>query len=475
MTKENEISVVDNRVKPQWQVGTYEWSPASDRLMWSPELLHIYGLDDPPASEQEFAQLVHPDDRVRVEAETNSFLSSEATRYSHVFRILRADGEVRVILDRGAIERDQAGKVSVIHGMNLDVTNDLQFSAQFSEAQLDKAQLELARHTARGAEARYRALFEAIDEGFCVVEVRFDRPDGRIDYRVVEANSAFYERTGFPKSILCQWLREAAPDLEEHWYETYGRVAKSGEPIRFEQRSEMLSRWFDVYAFRIDSPQDGRVAILFSDISDRKRQEEHVQLLMQEVNHRSKNLLSLVQAIARQTSTSHAELFLERFGQRLQALASAQDLLVQNSWKSVPLLDLVNSQLAHFTDLIGDRIEVAGAPVSLTPPAVQALGMALHELATNAAKYGALSTERGKVSVTWAVEEDASSSRLTMNWVEQNGPPVGEPERRGFGSAVTKEMVEATTRGEVSIKYGAAGLMWKLSCPSENVIQRQVG
>lgn len=308
-----------------------------------------------------------------------------------------------------------------------------------------------------------------------MVEVRFDRPDGRIDYRVVEANSAFYERTGFPKSILCQWLREAAPDLEEHWYETYGRVAKSGEPIRFEQRSEMLSRWFDVYAFRIDSPQDGRVAILFSDISDRKRQEEHVQLLMQEVNHRSKNLLSLVQAIARQTSTSHAELFLERFGQRLQALASAQDLLVQNSWKSVPLLDLVNSQLAHFTDLIGDRIEVAGAPVSLTPPAVQALGMALHELATNAAKYGALSTERGKVSVTWAVEEDASSSRLTMNWVEQNGPPVGEPERRGFGSAVTKEMVEATTRGEVSIKYGAAGLMWKLSCPSENVIQRQVG
>ncbi|WP_237215260.1 hybrid sensor histidine kinase/response regulator, partial [Falsiroseomonas oryziterrae] len=121
----------------------------------------------------------------------------------------------------------------------------------------------------REKDARYRALFESIETGFCIIELRFDAPDGRTDYRVVEANPAFYRHTGFPQAILGRWLREAAPALEEHWYERYGRVARTGQPERFEEGSDLLGRWFEVYAFRIDPPEACQVAILFSDVSTR--------------------------------------------------------------------------------------------------------------------------------------------------------------------------------------------------------------
>lgn len=323
----------------------------------------------------------------------------------------------------------------------------------------------------RASEGRYQALFEAIDEGFCLIEVRLDAPDQRTDYRVVEANPAFYERTGFPQDILGRWLREAAPELEEHWYEIYGAVARTGEPKRFEENSDSLGRWFDVYAFRIGDPWDHLVAVLFNDISERKRHEEHTQLLVREVNHRCKNLLTVVQAIARQTAPAGSDDFLVRFGDRLQALSAEQDLLVRNSWKSVPIADLVDSQLAHFSDLIGERIEISGPSLSLTPSAAQALGMAFHELATNAAKYGALSNGAGKVAIAWSVESDERSGpRFSLSWEEKEGPPVAQPEHTGFGSTVTSAMVRASTGGDVSTDYAVSGLSWRLSCPVERVL-----
>lgn len=109
------------------------------------------------------------------------------------------------------------------------------------------------------SEVRYRALFDAIDEGYCLVEVDLDGE--REDYRVIEANAAFHDRTGFPREILGRWLRDAAPDLEEYWFETYCRVARTGEPARFEHGSDALGRWFDVSAFRFGPVEDRCVAI----------------------------------------------------------------------------------------------------------------------------------------------------------------------------------------------------------------------
>jgi PAS domain S-box-containing protein len=719
VSEDKTISEQDHQLPDAWQAGTYEWWPSADRVVWSPELIRIYGLKQAPAAEEGFAALVHPDDRVRVEGETSTYLGSHVTSYSHSFRIVRPDGAVRVILDRGAIERDAAGNVRVIRGINIDVTDDARIGSSMRHAvvagdseasalahvpppatpaivfewdiRADKVQRIVSDHPAlpetagqpdtfehvakavhpddrdgfraavaaalgsadgkyrsrhrvdgperavqwfvesgcvefdadrtplrligfthviteqerlegelaesnavltalfdgvpvglgiwdselrflrvnpelaainglppaahigrrpdeilpdladyeslyrrwrailetgepwrgveisgetpaepgrlrhweehffpvriggrnvgiaavvqettqrkaaeeelRASEERYRTLFEAIDQGFCVLEVRLDAPDGRIDYRVVEANPAFYDRTGFPETILGQWLRKAAPDLEDHWYETYGSVARTGVPMRFEQHSDMLGRWFNVYAFRIGAPEDYRVAVLFSDISERKNREEQTRLLMREADHRSKNMLSLVQAIARQTASSGANEFIDRFGERVHALAAAQDLLFRNSWTTVPVADLVRSQLAHFSDLIGERIEIDGPPLGLTPDTTQALGMALHELATNATKYGALSNETGRIKISWSVERDPSPEpKFTLSWLESGGPPVARPKRAGFGSTVTTRMVEASTHGEVLVDFAATGLVWRLSCPVADVV-----
>lgn len=479
-----------------WQTGTYEWWPSADRVIWSPELIRIYGLKEAPAAEACFTALVHPDDRVRVEGETSSYLGSGVAGYSHVFRIVRPDGGVRIILDRGAIERDAAGRVDVIRGINIDVTGEAGIGSLMGSGQRVPGDQQILPATAgppdavgpeartghsadrdaaddhlRTSEDRYRTLFEAIDQGFCVLELRLSTADAPTDYRVVEANPAFYDRTGFPEAILGQWLREAAPDLEEHWYETYGRVARTGEPIRFEQQSEMLGRWFNVYAFRIGARQGHRVAVLFNDITGRKSLEEQNRMLMLEAHHRSKNMLGLVQAIARQTASSGADDFIVRFIERVQALSAAQDLLFRNSWKTAPLADLVQSQLAHFADLVGERIEIAGPSLSLTPEATRALGMALHELATNAAKYGALSNATGCVAITWVLEPGASAVRtFTLSWQESGGPPVVMPERSGFGSRLTTGMVEASTGGQVWVDFAPAGLSWRLSCPHAGIV-----
>ena len=156
---------------------------------------------------------------------------------------------------------------------------------------------------------------------------------------------------------------------------------------------------------RNDGLVDHFVAVI-QDISGRKRAEEQVRLLLREMNHRSKNVLSLVQAVARQTMISDPAHFIDRFTDRIQAIAANQDLLVRTSWKSVDVDDLVHAQLAHFSDLIGHRISVRGPKVHLSGAAAQAIGMALHELATNASKYGALSTDAGHVDIGWDADDD---------------------------------------------------------------------
>lgn len=721
MPAEKETSELAHRLLREWRAGTYEWWPALDRVIWSPELVQIYGLEQAPEGEESFTNLVHPDDRVRVEGETSTYLGSGDTSYSHSFRIVRPDGSERIILDRGAIERDPTGNVRVIRGINIDVTEEGRLSSpipgchdeaenkndsalttqaglapyaapaiifewdirankvqrivgehaalpktkgpsdtfeqvvnavypedrdtfraavaaalispdgryssrhrivdpdgalhwlaesgcvEFDEDQaplrmiglshdiseqecldrqltetksmltalLDSApvgigiwdrefrfayinrelaainglppeahighrpdellpdltdfenvyrrwrqvletgepwcgveisgetpaepgrrryweedffpvridecnvgiaavvqettQRKAAEEDLRASEQRYRTLFTAIDQGFCVLEVRLDAGD--TDYRVLEANPAFYERTGFSKAILGCWLREAAPELEEHWYEIYGRVARTGEPIRFEEHSDMLGRWFNVYAFRIGRPQAHRVAVLFSDISERKIHEEQTRLLMREVDHRSKNMLSLIQVIARQTASSGEEDFLDRFSKRVQALAAAQDLLFQNSMRTVPIADLVRSQLAHFAELIDERIRISGPSLPLKPDAAQALGMALHELATNAGKYGALSNEVGHIALNWSVDaQSISEPRFKLSWLERGGPPVAKPELSGFGSTVITRMVEMNTDGEVSVEFAPTGVEWHLSCPAAAIL-----
>jgi PAS domain S-box-containing protein len=197
------------------------------------------------------------------------------------------------------------------------------------------------------------------------------------------------------------------------------------------------------------------------DITERKQREEKEHLLMREINHRAKNMLSVVGAIAHQTVANNPKDFVESFSERIQGLSAIQDLLVRSEWGGVDIEDLTRAQLAHFANLIGSRIDVHGPKLRLKPTSAQAIGLALHELATNAGKYGALSTDTGHVDIGWG----ADGHTFSMSWTERDGPPVSVPKRRGFGTTVMKAMAERSVDGTVDLDYPPSGVTWRLTCP----------
>ena len=226
-------------------------------------------------------------------------------------------------------------------------------------------------------------------------------------------------------------------------------------------------RWVDSHGLAyFEGTGRERRAVSFigtiGDITQRKKSAERERLLMREINHRAKNMLSLVHAIARQTASREPADFIGRFTERIQALAANQNLLIRNEWHGVDVDDLVRAQLAHFADLVGSRIAAHGPKLRLNPGAAQAIGLAIHELATNAGKYGALSVDGGHVNVYWKIDGDT----LTMSWTERGGPPMSPPERRGFGTVVMEEMVEHSVDGDVELDYAPSGLTWRLTCPA---------
>jgi len=200
-----------------------------------------------------------------------------------------------------------------------------------------------------------------------------------------------------------------------------------------------------------------------------KAQVEYIRLLMREVDHRAKNMLGLVQAVARQTAAGEPENFIRSFTERIQALAINHDLLVRNEWQGVAVADLIRAQLAHFADLIGVRMALHGpTDLRLNAAASEVIGLALHELATNAVKYGALSVDSGGIDVSWGVGGDM----FMMSWIEHDGPPVSLPERTGFGSEIITSLPELTIGGEAQLDHAPSGTTWRLTCPAANALER---
>ncbi len=202
------------------------------------------------------------------------------------------------------------------------------------------------------------------------------------------------------------------------------------------------------------------------DISEQKRREEHIRFIIEELSHRTKNLLAVVMAVANQTARHASDVtqYQERFAERLTALAHCHDLLVRDSWQGASFGDLVSAQLKPFREAKGGRISATGPPIILKPDAVQNLGLALHELATNASKYGALSNPHGKVSIQWLLNETAD--KVCMHWRERDGPPVAPPRSRGFGYVVIEQIVPRALGGTGTLEFSAAGVNWTFEFPA---------
>jgi PAS domain S-box-containing protein len=241
---------------------------------------------------------------------------------------------------------------------------------------------------------------------------------------------------------------------------------------RIHRRGDNALRWVKV-ASDILFDEAGPVKMIgtIQDITDRKAAEEQTLLLMREVNHRSKNLLAVVQSIAHQMAQgADPATFARRFSERLAGLASSQDLLVRSQWKGVDLEALVASQLAHYQHLVGRRIHISGERLQISASAAQNLGMALHELATNATKYGALSGSSGEVAIVWAVADDVFS----ISWTESGGPSVSSPAHKGLGSLIITRLLERALDGKVQLEFEPGGLRWSLEAPTAAVLETRV-
>lgn len=244
-------------------------------------------------------------------------------------------------------------------------------------------------------------------------------------------------------------------DTGEPWEDTFPLLGTNGE-----------YRWFLSRAVPIRD-EAGNIVRWFgtnTDITEQREREEHNRFLMREVNHRAKNLLALVQAIARETAGPERNSpFVARLSERLVSLGASVDLLVNSGWRGAEIRELITSLLAHFKDLIGSRIHLNGPSLRLSSAGAQMLGMAVHELATNAGKNGALSNHRGEVAINW--DSDApgdGATRFWISWTETGGPPVKPPKRSGFGTSVVGRMAKTAFAGAVQLECRPEGLFWRL-------------
>jgi PAS domain S-box-containing protein len=336
----------------------------------------------------------------------------------------------------------------------------------FSELVTEEVEI---RHALHESEARARATFENAAVGISHIT-----RDGRF----LRFNKALSRILGWPADeLITKTVREIthpedlAAELTQLKELEDGKVDSNSldqRNLRKDGSIVWLRRTVSCVR-RSDGSIDYFVSVV-EDISSRRQAEEQVDLLMREARHRTKNILGLVQVIARQTATGDAQDFIDRFTERIRALAANQDLLVRHEWRRIDVKDLVHVQLGHFADLIGTRINFNGPKLDLNAAAAQAIGLALHELATNASKYGATSTDAGRVDVSWESKGDV----FTISWTERDGPPVQPPKRRGFGSTVIDAMAKLATDGEVQLDYAPSGLAWRLKCPAAKALEAPI-
>ena len=219
--------------------------------------------------------------------------------------------------------------------------------------------------------------------------------------------------------------------------------------------------------------QPVRLAGTVQDITERKRAQERIQLLMREVNHRSKNMLSIVQAIARQTAASSPGDFLERFGDRIQALSASQDLLIKNAWKGVALDDLVRSQLGLFedSDRLADRTRRPAFPDFRFrgSNAWHGPARACHQCGQIWRAFQPPRPRRDRMEP--GARRRRRETAFYISWCESGGPPVSEPYRRGFGSVIIADMPEGSLGAKVFVDYARSGFTWRLRCPAHEALE----
>lgn len=301
------------------------------------------------------------------------------------------------------------------------------------------------------SEARLAAVLEAISDGFYALDS---------DWRYVIFNRAAEAYFGVSKDLLLgKVMWEMFPQGIGTPFERYCRLAMDEKVVStFETPSRLRSD--RVVELRIAPMSDGGVCVSLNDITERKRTEEARDLLMREVDHRSRNMLAVVQSIIELTRAPSLPAYKDLVLGRISALARAHGSLAQRRWQGGPLRTVVEEELASLGK--DQALTLSGPDIVLTPERVQPFSMILHELGTNASKYGALGVVGGQVRIDWSLTPDGEGLRLV--WRETGGPPVQAPARRGFGSRLIHDLARQLG-GEARFHWDAAGLAVEILAP----------
>lgn len=325
----------------------------------------------------------------------------------------------------------------------------------------DSINAYLLQESLRKSEFRMREVLETSTVG-----VMFIDANGTIS----DSNNAFLQMTGYSRVELdageLTWRKLTPPEWIAASEEQFDKAGTSGliGPYEKEYVRKDGSRCWILFAGR--KLDDGTIAKYCIDISDRKRAEQERELLASELSHRVKNTLAVVEALAAQTTGKSVKEFRDKFAGRLRALAQAHALLVDAEWSGVDLTTLLQQALSpyHIDDI--ERIELDGVPVALTPKQSLGLRMVMHELATNAVKYGALSKLEGRVNMSWRIEQTGDRQKqVRLRWKERGGPVVKAPERPGFGERMIRTACEYDLGGEVQLDYARDGLVCEIAFP----------
>ncbi len=425
-------------------------SPAYERVWGEPRAIVMQNPD-------RWEELLHPDDKDQAIAQERRYYESDGPIHFD-YRIRRAsDGAERHIRDTAVPICDAQGRVIRIIGTAHDVT----------ERRLAEAALQ-------ASEERLSLASAAAELGVW---------DMDISSGVALVNAQYRALYGLPPLdgplSRAEWIARIHPD------DLDGVLAKAGETIpaggEFRHEFRIIradtgeERWVTTRGRAVGSgPVPTRAVGVSYDITERRLAEERQLLLAREVDHRAKNVLAVVQAIVKLTRAEDPRHFADAVEGRVAALARAHTLLSRDRWTGADLLDTVREELTAYRG--EGRVVLEGPSVRLKPDAVQPLSMVLHELATNAAKYGALSVPEGRVTVSWRLEGDESATasggtRLYLSWVERGGPELSAPpKRRGFGSAVVEASVRGQLRGTVAAEWAREGLRYHLSLPAALVL-----
>jgi PAS domain S-box-containing protein len=273
----------------------WDWDLRTDQITWNDALQEAYGYASgtiEPTCDWRFAQ-IHPQDRARVKASIDTAINGSGTAWNAEYRFRCEDGTFAEVLDRGHLIRNADGRAERMIGAMLDLTRSRR-----------------AETALRLSEERFATILETIEAAFAIVKVKFDADDRPVDYCFVEANPAFERQAGV--NLRGKWVTEFAPNLESFWFETYGHVAKTGEPANFENYANTFERWFDVRAVRVGDPADRQIAIFFSDVTERRDAQERLRV-SEAIAKENVERVQLALAAGAIIGTWHWDLLTDRF------------------------------------------------------------------------------------------------------------------------------------------------------------------